>query len=396
MKQTIQEIYCDESGYSGNNLIDRDSPIFAYASVPVNHEEATEYVNNIIKKYKLQGGELKGRNLLKSSKGKKVIPEILSTFKDRIKVGVYHKKFNLACKFYEYIFEPPLSEKSSLFYQIKFHRFISNILYLDFVCLSEDAEKIFSDFQKLMSLEDTEPNSLFSSSKTPDISPTLDDIKTFCIHHRNTINQELNSLRGTDIGKWILELSTSALFSILCDWGKEFNQLKVFCDVSKPLKENNGLLDTMIGREDKIYTDFFQGVEEPITFNLSQEVQFVESDKFPGIQIADVAAAACACAFREGNNEKTESWIEHIPGIVIGKSVIPDPDWSYIDPNTFDATRNSMLLMYLVERSINKQPLLDGIEEFLSAVTHHLSLNPSNRIATIAENCRSNAPYFNF
>jgi hypothetical protein len=396
MKPTVQEIYCDESGFSGNNLLDQESTFFAYASVAVNHEEATEYVNNIIKKYKLQGGELKGGNLLKSSKGKKVIPEILSTFKDRIKVGVYHKKFNLACKFYEYIFEPPLSEKSSLFYQIKFHRFISNILYLDFVCLSEDAEKIFSDFQELMriSWEDTEPNSLFSSSKTPDISPTLDDIKTFCIHHRDTINQELNSLRGTHTDNWILELSTSALFSILCDWGKEFNQLKVFCDVSKPLKGNKELFDGWIGREDKINTDFFQGVEEPITFNLSQEVQFVESHKFPGIQIADVAAAACACAFREGNNEKTESWIEHIPGIIGGHSVIPD--LSYIDPNTLDATRNSMLLRYLVERSINKQPLLDGIEEFLSAVTHHLSLNPSNRIATIAENCRSDAPYFNF
>jgi len=229
MKQTIQEIYCDESGYSGNNLIDRDSPIFAYASVAVNHEEATEYVNNIIKKYKLQGGELKGRNLLKSSKGQKVIAEILINFKDRIKVAVYHKKFNLACKLYEYIFEPVLSEKNSLFYQIKFHRFISNILYVEFVSQSADAEKIFSDFQKLMrSLEDTELNYLFSSSKTPDISPILDGIKTFCIHHRDTINQELNSLRGTDIGKWILELSTSALFSILCDWGKEFNQLKVF------------------------------------------------------------------------------------------------------------------------------------------------------------------------
>ena len=84
------------------------------------------------------------------------------------------------------------------------------------------------------------------------------------------------------------------MFSILCDWGKEFNQLKVFCDVSKPLKENKELFDVWIGIEDKIYFDFFQGVEEPITFNLSQEVQFVESDKFPGIQIADVAAAACA------------------------------------------------------------------------------------------------------
>ena len=395
MKQTIQEIYCDESGFTGNDLLDQGSTFFAYASVAINHEEATEYVNNIIQKYKLQGGELKGRNLLKSPKGKKVIAEILSTFKDRIKVGVYHKKFNLACKFYEYIFEPPLSEKSSLFYQIEFNKFISNILYLDIKCQSDDAEKIFSDFQKLMrSLEDTELNDLFSSSQTPDISPILDGIKTFCIHHRDTINQELNSLQGTDIGKWILELSYPALLSILCDWGKEFNQLKVFCDVSKPLKENKGLLDTMIGREDKIYTDFFQGVEEPITFNLSQEVQFVESDKFPGIQIADVAAAACAYAAREGVNQNTESWIEHIPGIIGGHSVIPD--LSYTDPHTFDATRNYMLLIYLVEKSINEQPLLDGIEEFLLAVTHSLSLNPSNRIATIAENCRSDAPYFNF
>lgn len=394
MKETIQEIYCDESGFTGNDLLDKKDTVFAYASVAINHEEATEYVNNIIQKYKLQGGELKGRNLLKYPKGQKVIAEILINFKDRIKVAVYHKKFNLACKLYEYIFEPALAQKNSLFYQIKFHRFISNILYLDFVCRSEEAEKIFSDFQKLMrSLEDKELNYLFSSSETPDMSP-LDDIKTFCIHHRDTINQELNSLRGTDTGKWILELSTSALFSILCDWGKEFNQLKVFCDVSKPLKGNKELFDVWIGIEDKIYIDFFQGVEEPITFNLSQEVQFVESHKFPGIQIADVAAAACAYAAREGVNQNTESWIEHIPGIIGGHSVIPD--LSYIDPNTLDATRNLILLRYLAEKSINKQPLLDGIEEFLSAVTHDLSLNPSNRIATIAENCRSDAPYFNF
>jgi hypothetical protein len=385
MKETIQEIYCDESGFTGNALLDQESTFFAYASVAINNEKATEYVNNIIQKYKLQGGELKGRNLLKSPKGQKVIAEILRNFKGRIKVAVYNIKFNLACKFYEYIFEPALAQKNSLFYQIKFHRFISNILYLDFVCRSEEAEKIFSDFQKLMrSLEDKELNYLFSSSETPDMSP-LDDIKTFCIHHRDTINQELNSLRGTDTGKWILELSTSALFSILCDWGKEFNQLKVFCDVSKPLKGNKELFDSSIGIEDKIYIDFFQGVEEPITFNLSQEVQFVESHKFPGIQIADVAAAACACAFREGNNEKTESWIEHIPGIIGGHSVIPD--LSYIDPNTLDATRNLIVLRYLAEKSINKQPLLDGIEEFLGAVTHNLSLNPSDRIATIAENC---------
>jgi hypothetical protein len=115
MKETIQEIYCDESGFTGNDLLDQGSTFFAYASVAINHEEATEYVNNIIQKYKLQGGELKGRNLLKYPKGQKVISEILRNFKDRIKVAVYHKKFNLACKFYEYIFEPALAQKTLYF-----------------------------------------------------------------------------------------------------------------------------------------------------------------------------------------------------------------------------------------------------------------------------------------
>lgn len=375
MKPTIQEIYCDESGFTGNNLLDQQSTFFAYASVAVDHEEATEYVNNIIKKYQIQGGELKGRNLLKSQNGKKVIAEILSTFKDRLKVSVYDKKFTLACNFYEYIFEPPLSEKNLIFYYIKFHQFISNILYLHFESRSQDVEKIFSDFQELMRSFDETKLNYFSSSKTPDSSPIIDNIMTFCIHHKDTINEELNSLRETNTGKWILEISRTALFCILCDWGKEFNQLKVFCDVSKPLKAYNKQLATMIGREDKIYMDFFQGVEEPITFNLSQEVQFVESDKFPGIQIADVAAAACAYSFKEGVNQNSESWIEHIPGIGGGKSIISD--LSYIDPNTVDAKRNYMLLIELVERSINKQPLLDGIEEFLLAVTRNLSSNPN-------------------
>ncbi|MEG4070921.1 DUF3800 domain-containing protein [Microcoleus sp. Pol11C2] len=141
MKETLQEIYCDESGFTGNDLLDKKDTVFAYASVALKHEEATEYVNNIIQKYKLQGGELKGRNLLKYPKGQKVIAEILINFKDRIKVAVYHKKFNLACKLYEYIFEPVLSEKNSLFYHIKFHRFISNILYVEFVSQSWGGDK---------------------------------------------------------------------------------------------------------------------------------------------------------------------------------------------------------------------------------------------------------------
>jgi hypothetical protein len=34
------QIYCDESGFTGNRLLDADQPIFTFASVASNEEEA--------------------------------------------------------------------------------------------------------------------------------------------------------------------------------------------------------------------------------------------------------------------------------------------------------------------------------------------------------------------
>jgi|LakMenE18May11ns_1017448.scaffolds.fasta_scaffold9384972_2 hypothetical protein len=46
------------------------TPYFTYAAIAVNHEEAKEFVARVIQDYRLQGNELKFRNLNKHSKGK--------------------------------------------------------------------------------------------------------------------------------------------------------------------------------------------------------------------------------------------------------------------------------------------------------------------------------------
>jgi Protein of unknown function (DUF3800) len=142
-QKKIQEIYCDESGFTGNNLLDEATPFFAYATVAVSHEEAEEFVERVIKDYKVQTSELKFQKLIKYSRGKQAITYILKAFSHRAKVSINDKKFNLACKFYEYIFEPTVASKSSIFYNLNFHRFISHLLYLHFEQKSEYAEKIW-------------------------------------------------------------------------------------------------------------------------------------------------------------------------------------------------------------------------------------------------------------
>jgi hypothetical protein len=76
-QKEIQEIYCDESGFTGNNLLDKATPFFAYATVAVSHEEAKEFVERVIKDYKVQNCELKFQKLIKYSRGKQAITHIL-------------------------------------------------------------------------------------------------------------------------------------------------------------------------------------------------------------------------------------------------------------------------------------------------------------------------------
>ncbi|HCG7962962.1 TPA: DUF3800 domain-containing protein [Vibrio parahaemolyticus] len=106
-----QKIYFDESGFTGNNLLSACQEFFSYGSVASSDEEAKEVVEHIIKKYKIQNGELKGGRLLGNNRGKKAISELLEIYDGRMKSVVQNKKFALAGKFFEYIFEPALAQK---------------------------------------------------------------------------------------------------------------------------------------------------------------------------------------------------------------------------------------------------------------------------------------------
>jgi len=379
-RNRIQEIYCDESGFTGNNLLDKQTPFFAYSSVAVSNEEAKDYVQKIIKDYRVQADELKFQKLIKYSKGRQAMANILSTFHDRAKVTVHHKKYNLACKFYEYIFEPTIASESSIFYNLGFHRFISHLLYIHFQSKSDYAEEIFKDFYDLMKAKDNAGLVyLFSSLSLPNISPALDTIREFCVHQQGIINEELDSLKGTGTGKWILDLTHTSLFSLLGEWGQEFDQIEVFCDVSKPLQEQMEIFQVMVDKDEKLFMEL-AGQQHAISFNLAGLPQFVDSQSHPGIQIADVLAGTFAFVFRENSksnyNSYPKEWIPSLEKCVSPYSVIPDLE-EHLDWTKINVKRNYLILEELTGRSISNASLLDGIEVFLEQITHHLYMNPS-------------------
>jgi len=369
------KIYFDESGFTGNNLLNPNQTIFSYGSVQVNEDDAREFVQSIIQRYNVQNGELKGGKLVNSVKGRRAISEILDFLQGRMKVSVSEKKYALAGKFFEYIFEPVIQKNNALFYHLNFHRFISNLLYVEFVARGAGAEEIFLDFESLMRSGDEQGlASLFSSNTHPNMSPVLGQIRDFAILNKDSIMEELDGYAGEGAGKWVLDLSNTALFSLLAKWGEAFEQITALCDQSKPLSDDQDLFNVMVNRTDK--KSYLFGEEEiPITFNLSGPIQFVDSKTSPGVQLADCVAAAFAYALNRDNTDQYAiEWREYIPTTVVYGSVFPDLD--YVDLNKHSVQRNAVLLIELLERSKRGEDLLEGLPQYVAMISEALVFNP--------------------
>lgn len=377
---SIQEIYCDESGYTGNNLLDQQTPFFAYAAVAVSHEEAKSYVNKIIKDHNVQADELKFTKLVRYNNGKKAIKKILMSFSGRAKVVIHHKKYSLACKFFEYIFEPAIASKNSFFYNIGFHRFVANLLYFHFQNKNDCAEEIYKDFYALMKRQDTNGlSNLFSSRSFPNLSLSLDKIRTFCVYHQNKIIEELDSLDGTDAGKWILDLTNTSLFSLLGEWGNEFNKMQVFCDLSMPLQSQLKIFDAMINQDKNLFLER-DGKQHSISFNLASTPKLVNSKDYPGVQIADILAGAFTSVYRDyfkSNGTKyNNDWAPYIDACYSPYSVMPDFSEN-LNWENIKTKRNYLILEELIDRSIDNFPLLDGLEDLIADIDNFLYFNHS-------------------
>ena len=202
-----QTIYFDEAGYTGNHLLDPNQRFFAYASVVTDDDEAKDFVESLIGRYNIQNGELKGGSLVKHHKGRKAIDEILKEFDGRLLFTIADKKYTLACKLFEYIFEPCISDINTMFYGCDFHKFVATILHVEFMARGAGAEQIFEEFQALMrDPSDGKLTSLFAASTHPENSLIIAQIREFAQHRaadargRGQRVQRGRPAQGTDAG----------------------------------------------------------------------------------------------------------------------------------------------------------------------------------------------------
>ena len=362
-----QNIYCDEAGFTGDRLLDAQQTMFTYATVAMDPDEAQEIVAKIRSMHGVAAKELKGSKLAKSRRGRAAILDALKMMRGRYLVTAYDKKYVLACKFFEYVFEPVLAGNNRVFYENNFHKFIATLVYVNFICKEANTVLIVNQFERFMrTLNPNDAPLIFSGVlSTISMQDSLEDIALFIDGYRAQILQESNY-----VGNWVLDLSISALWTHLASWGEHFEILDVLCDDSKPLRHFGRSLDAMVNRPERKRVRMY-GKDRPVTFNLAKSVKFGSSSEEAGLQLADIISSAILQAFKHRNETWSTSYLLEMESHIHEDCILPDV--SYMDPATPSCAVNTLILRELGQRASEGRDPLQYIEEWYSI--GHMEVN---------------------
>lgn len=341
-------IYCDEAGFTGNDLLNPTQPYFVFGSVDIENERAQELINEVKSRFRLQAGdELKGQKLMKHGKGRSAVKWLMRECQKNFHLVFSEKKFAIAGQFFEIIFEPLISTHNTDFYNIDFHRFITNIIYYSFKLRNPLALEAIDNIQSIFDKRDNPTTLISNHSLNPEL--ILDTIFYFCRLNEKEILAQMDGYNDKSVPtyKWYLDLSLTSLNSSLAFWAEKYPKLKVVCDDSKPLSENEDII-TLIG----LASEGYLHINKKIPKFEVEEISFGKSHEHPSIQLADIFASSTAYAL----NKRDVFWKDLMADFSGNFSDYNlSSDTQYIDFNNEQTYRNAVILLRLIEESERPQ-----------------------------------------
>ncbi len=367
-------VYCDDAGFTGDNLLDAAQPFFAYAAVAIEPSEAAALVSELRSAFNLSAGELKGRLLY----GRSIAPELLRRLIDmlgnRISVALNDKLFSLAGKFFEYVYDPSIKTNNRFFYERGTHFYVSTALWAYLSADDAAAGQIAQRFEALMRRR--AGDTLVYLNDHADLArlEALEPIIRFANATRNVVLAELDEL-ADESGriKFVLDLSFSSAKSVLATVGERFGLLDVTMDESQPLEAFAGFFSNFVGVSEVNYITV-GGRTRPLNFCLKRAVQFASSKTDPGLQLADIVASFAASAARDRASERGGRMLQQLLPVL-------DPDTVWPSPGDIDLRKkavmlNMCLISELADRAERGQPLLHGIERYYDTMSQRYDDDP--------------------
>ncbi|MGS1016145.1 DUF3800 domain-containing protein [Allosphingosinicella humi] len=367
-------IYCDDAGFTGDNLLNTDQPYFGYSAIAIGPDAAAELIAELRGRFGITDAEIKGMTLYKRPYALEAISWLLGELGDRASVAVSDKLFSLACKFFEYVFEPVLARNSLFFYERGLHLHVANVIWEHLTRGDLSTARIASRFEALMRRRSGEPQLFFDPHDPADQPNPITTIQRFAHACRPQIEEELAGLADENGRiKWVLDLSFSSAKSVLCTMGERFGTLNVMFDDSKPLLAYRDFFDGFVGRTEIPYMTF-RGRTAPLIFNLARPVSFGSSQQEPGLQLADLVASFSALAARDRQTPRGAEILAACLPWFNDDSVWPDIDHLRLDRK--ENVLNAVMLLELVARAEAGEDVIEDMPAFYDTLSYRFDVDP--------------------
>jgi len=286
-------IYCDESGNSGEYLLDKEQPFFVLASNDFGRLEAIDLLEHLRSH---QGGEPKFSRLKKNADGIRRLTRLFADprlNKNRVVVDVYHKRFMVVTKMVDLIAETLMHQSGEDLYQRGGNIAMSNMLNycMPTFCGNDATDRFLQSFVDLMRYRTASQKDAFFTAGKAMIDACSD--KKFRQILLPFTEPKVFADWFYGIDEMALEPAIPALFQHISEWGKrKQDRFRVIHDDSKPVLASQETFESMMAITGE--TSELVGYDRrKFSFPLrATSLEQGKSIEYPQIQIADLCAGA--------------------------------------------------------------------------------------------------------
>ena len=286
----VLEIACDESGFSGTNLLDAATPVFTHASVDLLHHEAVELVEALRSGFPWPLSEFKSGQLLRGPRSTESLESFLTALTGRAHVHVVDKEYFLATRVIDlFLSEPSYAAGTRLTQE---HRPAALTLYRDGRAGGRSWSAFLAAFVDLVRTKRRrQPDrrvleAFFHARDTLAIGLGTDAGVVLAALTRTRVRAVLTRLANDDPAiPPPLEPLLPALAETVLFWSGGLRQVLVIHD------EQSALTATRLRRLQQVLADRTDGAVGPLTrISPLAGLVTVDSRDDPRVQVADVLA----------------------------------------------------------------------------------------------------------
>ena len=320
----------DESGNTGQNLLDTDSPVFALASCHFNAQQIIELNSHFTH---IQAPELKFSKMVGRSRNEQMVVKFLESphiNSDTVKIDIVHKRFMVIAKFVDLFVEPSVRNSGIDLYKGAGNVATANMLHIVApVFLNPITWKNFlADFANVVWKRDVGAWAKFLTATElicNQLEFTRPDFASFflsVLQWRGRFKQFIETISADELDP------IPPSYALLANaWGRQLGQpFDVLADESKVLVNYKPVLLKLSDPSVKPVTAGYNSrtMDYPLRVN---SITPVASETSKEVQFADILAGA-ACCFLKGQNSAAPTTFEgKIAAQMAGKRLIPNMLW---------------------------------------------------------------------